>query len=135
MCVHHNLHRNIPPLSSRAIFPVNVLPDIIDTAPVTPAMRKAPVMYVMSTQVIQYKNNKSNNVRSPFYLHSFKVCTHTCKYICISLSLSLSLSRDMILPALNAAVLLLKAESEISTAPSISKMKTAPVTNTQVINI
>ena len=88
MCVYHNLHRNIPPLPPEAVFSVNVLPDIIDKPPVTPAMDKAPVMYVISTQVIQY-NNKSNNVRSPFCLHTFKVCTHTCKYICISLSLSL----------------------------------------------
>ena len=76
MCVYHNLHRNIPPSLTEAVFPENVLPDIIDTAPVTPSMDKAPVMYVMSTQVIQYKNNKSNNVRSPFYLHSFKMWAH-----------------------------------------------------------
>ena len=76
MCVYHNLHRNIPPSPPEAVFSVNVLPDIIDKPPVTPAMDKAPVMYVMSTQVIQYKNNKSNNVRSPFYLHSFKMWAH-----------------------------------------------------------
>ena len=80
MCVYHNLHRNIPPLppplKPKAVFPVNVLPDIIDTPPVTTSMNKAPVMYVMSTQVIQYNNNKSNNVRISFCLHSFKMCAH-----------------------------------------------------------
>ena len=80
MCVYHNLHRNIPPspptLPPEAVFPVNVLPDIIDKPPVTPSMDKAPVMYVMSTQVIQYKNSKSNNVRISFCLHSFKMCAH-----------------------------------------------------------
>ena len=76
MCVYHNLHQNIPPSPLRAIFRVNVLPDMIDTSPVIVPMDIAPVMYVISTQVIQYNDNKSNNISSPFCLHSFKVWAH-----------------------------------------------------------
>jgi len=33
--MYHNLHQNIPPSPEMALFPINELPDIIDTSPVT----------------------------------------------------------------------------------------------------
>ena len=82
ICVYHNLHRNIPPELRRALFAVKLLPEIIETSPLIPSMDRAPVMYVMSTQVIQYNDQEQHHKQSILFALFQSVDTHvnTCMY-------------------------------------------------------